>query len=395
MIKSVGRSRAHLRRRRQQVRRRRLAVATLAALAFLAGLLIGAGDGDDPAPGTGAAGSGEAARTPAEPPVPPVDRLSLEQQVGRMVILRFAGTEPPGYVRRALGEGRAAGAILFRDNVIDPAQLRRLTRALRRASPHIAPLICVDQEGGAIRIVPWAEPERSAPEQQAWGEVREDARAAARDLSAAGINVTLAPVADIPTVEGAAMADRAFTTDPDAAAAAVAESVGGWHEGGVATTVKHFPGLGGATVNTDEGSAVIERTRAQLEDDLQPYATAIGMETEFVMVGHATYPALDGDNIASQSPAIVDGLLRDELGFEGVAMTDSLEAAAVQAVADVEEAALASARAGIDVILTTGQGSYTRVYRALLREARRNEAFRERVRASAERVLAAQSSDDG
>ena len=113
------------------------------------------------------------------------------------------------------------------------------------------------------------------------------------------------------------------------------------------------------------------------------------------MVGHAMYPALDLDNIASQSPAIVDGLLRDELGFEGVAMTDSLEAAAVQAVADVEEAAVASVRAGIDVILTTGQGSFTRVHRALLAEARRNPAFRERVRASAARVLAAQSSGDG
>ena len=385
MIRSVDRSRG----RREQVRRRRLAVAVAAALAFLAGLALGAG-GEEPAPP-----GREANEPPAEPPVPAVDRLSLEQQVGRMVILRFAGTEPPEYVRRALREGRTAGAILFRDNVADPAQLRRLTRALRRASPRIEPLICVDQEGGAIRILPWAEPERAAPEQQAWGMVREDSAAAGRDLRAAGVTVTLAPVADVPTVEGAAMADRAFTTDPDAAAAAVAESVGGWHEGGVATTVKHFPGLGGATVNTDEGPAVIERTREQLDDDLQPFVTAIGMETEFVMVGHATYPALDGEHIASQSPAVVDGLLRDELGFEGVAMTDSLEAAAVQAVSDVEEAAVASARAGIDVILTTGQGSFTRVHRALLAEARRDPEFRERVRASAARVLAAQSSDDG
>ena len=392
MITSVERSHAHRRLRRQQVRRRRLALAVAAAVAFVTGLAFGAG-GDDPASPPQPREDGAA--RPEEPPVPPVDQLSLEQQVGRMVILRFDGTEPPGYVRRALREGRTAGAILFRDNVRDPEQLRRLTRAIRRASPEIEPLICVDQEGGAIRILPWAEPERPAPEQQAWGLVREDAAAAGRDLRAAGISVTLAPVADIPTVEGAALADRAFTTDPDAAAAAVAESVGGWHEAGVATTVKHFPGLGGATVNTDDGPAVIERTRDQLDDDLQPFVSAIGMETEFVMVGHATYPALDPDNIASQSAVVVDGLLRDELGFEGVAMTDSLEAAAVQAVADVEEAALASARAGIDVILTTGQGSYTRVYRALLREAGRNEAFRERVRASAERVLAAQSSDDG
>jgi beta-N-acetylhexosaminidase len=171
--------------------------------------------------------------------------------------------------------------------------------------------------------------------------------------------------------------------------------VAGWHEAGVATTVKHFPGLGGATVNTDEGSATIDRTRRQLNDDLAPFAFAISQETEFIMASHAVYPALDDERIASQSPAIIEDLLRGELGFEGVVMTDSLEAQAVQDVTDIEEAALASAEAGVDVILTTGRGSYIRVYRALLRRAREDPAFRERVRASATRVIAAQSSLDG
>ncbi|HWM08822.1 MAG TPA: glycoside hydrolase family 3 N-terminal domain-containing protein, partial [Solirubrobacteraceae bacterium] len=271
--------------------------------------------------------------------------------------------------------------------------LRRLTRSLSRAAP--GAFVCVDQEGGEIRIVPWAPPDRAAPEQQAFGAVREDSEAAGRELRAAGINVTLGPVADVPSVEGSIMTNRAFTADAEAAVAAVAESVAGWHEAGVATTVKHFPGLGGATVNTDEGSATVDRTRRQLRDDLAPFAHAIESGTEFIMASHAVYPALDDERIASQSPAIMEGLLRDELGYEGVIMTDSLEAQAVQDVAGVEEAALASAEAGVDVILTTGRGSYIRVYRALLQRARENRAFRERVRASATRVLAAQSSLDG
>ena len=122
---------------------------------------------------------------------------------------------------------------------------------------------------------------------------------------------------------------------------------------------------------------------------------AIAAGTEFVMAGHATYPALDGLHIASQSPAIIDGLLRRELGFKGVVMTDSLEAAAVQDVTDVEEAAVASAEAGVDVLLTTGRGSYIRVYRVLLARAKADREFRARVRDSAARVLAAQSSRDG
>jgi beta-N-acetylhexosaminidase len=383
MIDSVQeRERARANRRRVQVRRRRAALAAAAAVALVAGLVIGSGGGED-------------APQPAreEPQAAAVERLTLEQQVGRMVILRFAGTEAPGYVLRVLREGRAAGVILFRDNVTDPVQLRALTHSLRRAAPGV--LVCVDQEGGPIRTVPWAAPERAAPAQQAFGAVREDSLAAGRDLRDAGINVTLGPVADIPDVDGSVMTNRAFTSDPEAAVAAVAESVAGWHEAGVATTVKHFPGLGGAKVNTDEGSATVERTRRQLTEDLAPFAFAIEQKTEFVMASHAVYPALDDKRIASQSRAVIEGLLRDELGYEGVVMTDSLEAAAVQAVADVDQAALASAEAGVDVILTTGRGSYIRVYRALLARARENATFRERVRVAATRVLAAQSSLDG
>jgi len=292
-----------------------------------------------------------------------------------------------------LREGRAAGAILFRDNVVDPVQLRSLTRTLRRAGRGV--LVCADQEGGPIRTVPWAAPERAAPAQQAFGTVREDSQAGGRDLRAAGINVTLGPVADIPSVDGSVMTNRAFTADPTAAIAAVAESVAGWHDGGVATTVKHFPGLGGATVNTDEAPATVDRTRDELEEDLGPYVFAIQQGTEFIMASHAVYPALDGERIASQSPEVIDGLLREQLGYDGVVMTDSLEAEAVQAVTGVEQAAVASVEAGVDVILTTGRGSYIRVYRALLGRARSNRAFRERVRESATRVLTAQSSANG
>jgi beta-N-acetylhexosaminidase len=142
-------------------------------------------------------------------------------------------------------------------------------------------------------------------------------------------------------------------------------------------------------VNTDFGPATIARTRAQLEaTDLPPFEAAIRAGVPLVMVGHALYPALDEDRIASQSRAIVTDLLRGELGFRGVVMTDSLEAAAVREVAGVREAARRSVAAGVDIVLTTGRGSYLDVYRALLAEARRDETFRARVRESAARVLA-------
>jgi beta-N-acetylhexosaminidase len=236
-----------------------------------------------------------------------VDELPLRQQVGRLVVLRFAGTSAPGYVREVLGEGRAAGAILFRDNLIDSAQTKVLTAQLKRGAAG-PPLICVDQEGGEIRILPWAAPERSQVQQAAAGTVRADAEAAARDLRAHGINVSLAPVADVASVPGAALAGRAFSTDFAAAGEAIAEAVGGWRAGGVAATVKHFPGLGGATVNTDDGPATIERSAAQLrEQDLLPFRSAVEAGAPLVMAGHAVYPAVDPERIASQSQPVIEG----------------------------------------------------------------------------------------
>jgi beta-N-acetylhexosaminidase len=371
------------------VRRRRRALLAAAAVAFAVGIAAGAARDD------GAGTSGERAPNVSVPPAgapgaeetAAVDRLTLRQQVGQLIVLRFAGTAPPAYVREALAERRAAGAILFRDNVVAPAQLRALTRGLRRAGGD--PVVAVDQEGGDVRIVPWAPPTLSAPRQTAAGSVRADATAGANALRRLGITVTLAPVADVPTAAGAAMGGRELARDAETAGAAIEDAVGGWSAGGVASTAKHFPGLGGATVNTDFGPATIRRSRAQIEaTDLPPFARAIEAGVPLVMVGHARYPALDPDRIASQSQPIVEELLRGRLGFRGVVVTDSMEARASIATGSITAVSERAVRAGADLVLLTGRGSYRPVYDHLLAVARRSPAFRIRVRESAARVLA-------
>jgi beta-N-acetylhexosaminidase len=386
-----ARARRRAAARRRAVGRRRLAALGAGALvALIAGIAAGAGDD--------AGGDGEpaAAETPQQQRLAAareaVDRLALRQQVGQVTISSFPGTARPEYIRRRLRARETAGVILFGSNGGDRAAWRRLTRSLQQAG-HGRALIMVDQEGGDIRILPWAPPAASQAQQAAAGTVATDAEAAARALRATGINVSLAPVGDVPSVDGAALAGRAFSTDFQAAAEAMAESVRGWRKGGVAPTAKHFPGIGGAVTNTDDGSATIERSAQQIRDeDLVPFRAAIEAGVPLVMAGHALYPALDGERIASQSQPIIDGILRDELGFDGVVITDSTEAAAVQAVTGVQEAAVRNIRAGVDIVLTTGRGSYIQVYRALLAEARRDPAFRERVKQSAERVVALQQS---
>ena len=123
-----------------------------------------------------------------------VDELTLEQQVGQLLVLSFSGTTPPAYVREALHEKRAAGVILFGGNITGPSQLRELTRALRAQGGR--PIVAVDQEGGSIRRLQWAPPVRSAPEQLASGTVRVDSAAAARALRSVGVTVSFAPVAE-------------------------------------------------------------------------------------------------------------------------------------------------------------------------------------------------------
>jgi len=377
--------------RRADVARRRRTLLLAAGAAFVLGVVVGgaSGDGgDDPQRREGVRGASvPSASAPVEPA--PVDRLTLRQQVGQLIVMRFAGTTAPGYVRAALRDRRAAGVILFRDNVAGPEQLRALTAALRRAAAGDRPIVAVDQEGGDIRIVPWAPPDAPAREQAAAGTARADAEAAASALRSAGITVGLAPVGDVPSVDGAALGGRAFSDDPEEAGRAIAAAVEGWRAGGVAATAKHFPGLGGATVNTDDAPASIERSRAQLDaTDLPPFEAAIDAGVPLVMIGHARYPALDPNRIASQSEAIVGGLLRTELGFRGVVVTDSLEAEASLATGTITTAAERAVRAGADLVLLTGAGSYRPVYRHLLAVARRSPPFRERMRESAARVLA-------
>lgn len=366
---------------RDSVRRRRLAalaVVVATALAVLAGILLGAAtDGDDRA---------EPGGRPAASPPPD---LPLGQAVGQLLVMAFDGTSAPDYIRRRLRAGQGAGTILFGGNVADAAQLRRLTRAIQRAARGGA-LVMTDQEGGEIRNVPFAGPAAGQSATATPAAAASAAGEAARGLRRGGIDVNLAPVADVdPPSGGGALPGRLYPGPPRQVAALTAAAVRAHERAGVAATVKHFPGLGRATVNTDDGPATIDASRAEIDAaDLEPYRAAIAAGVPLVMAGHALYPAYDPDRIASQSRILLTDVLRGELGFRGVTITDSIEAQAVLDRSDVATAAVRSIAAGADIVLMTGSGSWNLVYPRLLRRAQRDPAFRVRVRESAERVLA-------
>ncbi len=373
---------------RDQAARRRLAVlGAAAALALVVGIVIGSGgDGDDEP-------ERESAVTPAEEEAArgrearrAVDRLSLRQQVGQLVISSFDEATRPDYIRRRLGAGETAGVILFGRNGGDAAQWRRLTRSIQAAARGRA-LVMVDQEGGDIRTVSFAGPAAGQASQGSPQQVQAGAREAAGQLRRVGVNVNLAPVADVAERGGvpSVMDGRAFAGAPDEVAAATRASIRGMRAARVAATAKHFPGLGGSQVNTDDAPATVD---GSLDSDLVPFEAAIAERVPLVMLSHALYPALDPDAIASQSSAIVTGLLREELGYDGVVVTDSMEAQAVLARSGVADASVRAVRAGADLVLLTGSASWNDVFPRLLDEAQADPGFRARVRESAARVLA-------
>ena len=280
----------------------------------------------------------------------------------------FEGTALPDYMERRLRAGETVGAVLFGPNISTPAGTRRLTAAIQKAAGGDA-LIATDQEGAAVSQVPFAD--------------------TAEELADTGVNVNLAPVADV-AQPGSVMAGRAFETDVSANVVAASDEL---EAAGVLPTVKHFPGFGRATENTDDAPVTIDASRDELEIDLEPFVAAIDAGAPLVMASHALYPALDPEYIASQSPAILQELLRDELGFDGVVITDSLEAEAVLARSSVEVAAERSLAAGADLLLMTGRGSWIHVFPHLLQRARKSPALRARIAESAARVRRLRAQD--
>jgi len=362
-------------------RRRLVALVGVALLALVAGLVAGArrdGEQDKQA----------ARRRPASPASSPAARLSLRRQVGQLLVSSFDGPVVPPYISRRLRAGETAGVVLLGSNVESAAGLRTLTRSLQRAAGGAA-LVAVDQEGGQIRSVPFAGPAAGQPAQGRSAEVERAAAAAGRELQAFGVNVNLAPVADVPASPATALAGRSFQGSAAAVAARTRAAVRGSGAARLAATAKHFPGLGGAPANTDDAQVTIEASRAELEArDLPPFRAAVAERVPLVMASHALYPAYDRQRISSQSPVLLTHLLRERLRFHGVVVTDSLEAQAVLDRSGVAEAARRSVEAGVDLVLMTGSASWNEVFPALLERARGSRAFRVRVRQAASRVLA-------
>jgi beta-N-acetylhexosaminidase len=333
---------------------------------------------------------------PPEPTPAPTLTAPLEQLIGQKLAIAMDGLTPTESLLGRVRRGEVGAVVLFGFNVRDEKQLARATRKLQDAAAEGGQpplLVMADQEGGGIRRLPWAQPVASATRMGKMGadEVRSIGASTGKALAAVGINVDLAPVADVPDDHQSFMRDsfRTFSSDPDVVASLVTAFDDGLASQDVIATVKHFPGIGRVAKNTDRFVESVREPRDALEADLAPFRAAVDAGVPMVMLSNATYPSLDPDNAAGWSKAIATDLLRGELGFTGVSITDSLSGTAKARGVTARSLAAKAANAGTDMLMITGtEASTAAVYDALLQRARSGAIDRAALDASYERILA-------
>lgn len=299
--------------------------------------------------------------------------------------------------------GRHLGGVILLGGWYDgAASVRTTTRHLAalagRATGDLGLLLAADQEGGAVQQLRGRGFTRfpSAREQGATSarQVTATATTMAKQLKAAGINVNLAPVADtVPADVGRSNAPigrwgREYASDPKVVGTMVTAFVKGMAAGGVASTIKHFPGLGRITGNTDLTSkGITDRTATVTDPHLAPFVTGIAAGADLVMVGSAIYSRLDPGTHAIFSKAIVTDLLRERLGYDGVVITDDVGAAKAVAAVPVAERATRFIAAGGDIVLTARPSTVAPMHEAITARMGSDAAFAEQVEAAVTRVV--------
>ncbi|MEQ1569086.1 MAG: glycoside hydrolase family 3 protein [Myxococcota bacterium] len=282
-----------------------------------------------------------------------------KRRAGQRLLLGFGGEAVDGDLRRLIDAVVPAGFLVFGRNLVELDQSRDLCRDLAsRVDPHDPALIALDQEGGRVRALKLGASWPAARVVGAASAVdptlpEQLGRAIGHELRAVGFNFDLAPVADVDSnPANPVIGDRSYGSDPKRVAAAVVGMVRGLQSAGVIACAKHFPGHGDTAVDSHHELPVVERDAPELRrTELPPFAAAIGAGVGAVMAGHVVYPEWDETWPATLSPAVVPRVLRGELGFGGLVLSDDLKMKAVTPRWSPHELVLGATAATVDLLL--------------------------------------------
>lgn len=357
------------------------------------------GSGSAASDGAGASdGSASPSSSPApDPAVSRAEELGKREAAAQLVLAGIPqGSTPESSLISEIG----LGGFFLLGTWDSAAEVRDVLGGIDDAMGEggVSPLLCVDQEGGQIRMLR-GDAARSTPSaaelgRQGTGAVTDAYASIGKDLADLGLQATLAPVADTVDPElGRAndpvgKIDRGFGTDPGEVADCVVAAVEALDQQGIASALKHFPGLGRVRGNTDFSAEGItdEKTDAG-SSYLEPFRRGIEAGADMVMLSSAIYPRIDPDAPAMFSSAVITDLLRGDLGFDGLVITDDIGAAAAVQDVPVAERATRLLEAGGDVVLTAEPGLAEELVDAIAHWAGRSEDNARRVRESAARML--------
>lgn len=329
-----------------------------------------------------------------------VDALTIPQLAGQRAVYSYSGTTPPSSLLKLVRTGNVAGVIFFGENITSKSQIKRVVgqlNAAQRQSPIEEPLLLMtDQEGGEVRRLPGA-PAMSEKQIGASANrvqlARNAGTAAGKNLRSVGMNVNLAPVLGVYRSPGDFLDqfERSYSTRASVVRQLGPNFIQAHQRTGVATTAKHFPGLGAATAdqNTDEVPVTLNLSRQTLQNvDMRPYPTAIGSGTNLVMMSWAVYPALDS-RPAGLSKRVIKGWLRNTFDFKGVAISDAMEAGALTRFGSIGNRSVLASSAGMDALLYSGrsvsEGNQGRS--GLIKAMRAGTVSRSDARAAVTRIL--------
>jgi beta-N-acetylhexosaminidase len=341
--------------------------------------------------------------TPTPTPPDPIAELTLEQRVGQLFMVGTSVGGPDRVTVAAVADQHAGGVFLHGRSSAGVDSAAAFVTAFTDAhDPADPPLwVATDQEGGDVQVlsgsgfdsIPTALTQANADD----ATLLADATRWGAQLKAAGVNMNLAPVADIVTSPDAVnppigALNREYGFDEATVAAKAGAFAAGMRASGVLPTLKHFPGLGRATQNTDTTTGVVDDVVGADSPDVAVYRTLLAQAPAVVMMSTAVYSRIDPSAPAAFSPAVVTGVLRQQLGFDGVVTTDDLSAAAQVRPWAPADRAILSIEAGVDLVLVSADPSvFPEMYQAVLSRAKGDPAFAAKVDAAARRIVEAKA----
>lgn len=380
----------------------------VSALLLTAALLLGGCSEKEAPPTLEDVLPAEIPTTEAPAPTPTTVRgmlnhMSLEEKIHQLFIITpevLTGysqvTQFGNASREALKQHPVCGLIYFSPNLEDTEQTSQMladTQAYAMELSGLGMFLAIDEEGGTVARVADTlgttaiEPMQNYGERNDVGEAFEAGMTIGNDIGALGFNLDFAPVADVNLNEGNELGDRIFSDDPAVVAEMVDAVVTGLQSTGVAATLKHFPGLGAEDGNahTDD-KIIIDRTLDQLrETEFVPFTSGIAAGADFVMVSHQTVTGVGDGLPACLSPTVCTELLREELGFDGIIITDSFQMNTITGTYSSSEAVVMALEAGVDIILMPE--NFADAIQGVLDAVEDGTLTEERINESVERIL--------